>query len=344
MSAPDTGLDAALRRLAAEVAPDLLGQVMEESRRDAAGILRARFTAAMVEQMEMLIRDEAPRTEVPEPATAEAAPEPAAGEAAPEPARSGPLTGWYVYGLTWESAARALQVDAGIDGAPVEVVAAGRLAAVVSPLTTTEPWGGGSDGDVDLDVLAPRARRHEWVLEQMLDRGAVVPLRFGVLYPSLDRLRSLLSDRATALAETLRRLENQTEWGLTIAVDESGSGGNISPLPTAGRDYLTQRRDERLAAEEMIEEATRVVAGIHDTLLEVASESVVHPAARGDGRKEKAMLRASYLVPAPAVDRFRTVAEAGLSSSPLWLRLTGELTGPWPPYHFCAISLDQVPA
>lgn len=346
MSRPDPGFEAALRRLSAEVAPDVLQEAVEESRREAVGILRARLTAAMVDEAERLIAGQEPRRAAPDAARAEPAGPPAAPTAPrAEPVPAGPVTGWYVYGLTWDTAARALEVDDGVDGAPVQVVTAGPLAGVVSPITTSEPWGIGPDGDVDLELLAPRARRHEFVLEQMLDRGAVVPFRFGVLYPDLDRLRALLSERAPVLADTLRRLENQSEWGLTVAVGDSGSTGTISPLPsTAGRDYLARRREERVAEDQEAEELARAAAGIHESLLEVVSEAVILPAGRSEGRTQKAVLRASYLVPNTAVDPFRTAAEAALTSSPSRLRLTGELTGPWPAYHFCDSSLEQVPA
>lgn len=333
-------VEAALRRMARREAATLLAQVVEESRRDAAEYLRARLTSALVEEVAHL-------TEGPE--TAERT-ESVPSRPAEKPASqvgSELLSGWYVYGLTWDAVARDLDLPGGVDEAPVEVVAVGEIAAVVSPMASTRSWGIGADGDVDLDLLAPRARRHEWVLEQMLEKGAVLPLRFGVLYPSLEPLRQVLTERAAAFGDALRHLENHYEWGLTISAEEAGAPRPLNAVPAAdsgGRDYLARRRADRIAEGERSRDTARVAACVHDALLELSDDARVHPAARpprGDG---KVVLRASYLVSAAVADAFRAAAEQALSAAPPHLRLTGELTGPWPPYHFCDLTLDGMTA
>ncbi|HET6963159.1 MAG TPA: GvpL/GvpF family gas vesicle protein [Acidimicrobiales bacterium] len=349
----ESQVEAALHRIARSEAAALLAQVLEESRRDAAEILRARLTAALVEEVGRLSegRDTAERAESVPPRPAEtAAPRPAprpAETAAPRPADSEPLSGWYVYGLTWDAVARGLDLPAGVDEAPVEVVAVGDIAAVVSPMASTLPWGIGSDGEVDLDQLAPRARRHEWVLEQMLERGAVLPLRFGVLYPSLEPLRQVLTDRAAAFGDALRHLENHYEWGLTISAEGAGAPRRLNAVPAAdsgGRDYLARRRADRIAEEERSRDTAQVAAGIHEALLELSDDARIQPTARPTGGDGKVVLRASYLVSAASADAFQATAEQALSAAPPHLRLTGELTGPWPPYHFCDLALDGMTA
>lgn len=336
MSGEAIPTDSALHRLAAGVAPGLLDEVLHDSRHAAAEILRSKLTAAMLDEVERLLEGRS--------ASAPAASAPAA--APPAPAASPPApAGWYVYGLTWGSAARGLDVPSGVDGAPVELVCAGDLAAVVSPLRPTGLWGVDGRGEADLESLAPRARQHERVLEQVLDLGAVLPLRFGVLYPSLDRIRAVLDEQAATLAEALRRVDGHREWGLTITVEQAPVDRPTPSLTSVdGRDYLARRRAEREAAERQADEQAAAVAEIHRDLDAVAAAAVVHRAVAGTASRGKVVMRASYLVAESTAAAFRQAAEAGLRSAAPALGLSGDLTGPWPPYHFCDVSLEGVPA
>lgn len=328
-----------LRTVARESAQDLLDEVIEDSRRRAADIMRDRLTTAMVDEMETLLGGR-------EPGRREALP-----ERSEEPLTSGtrppnrPLRGWYVYGLTWEHTARSLQIAAGVDDAPVEVLPAGSLAAVVSPVSSESQWGASGSGEIDLEQLAPRARKHEWVLEEMLEHGAVVPLRFGVLYPDLTRLEATLLDRGADLAALLRSLDGQREWGLTVTAEDDLRGQAAAPdVAPGGREYLSRRREERTAAERQVEKKARAAEALHRALSGVATDAVIHRATARQGRQQGVVLRASYLVPMGSEDAFRGAAERELSTKGSLLQLAGELTGPWPPYHFCDVSLEEVPA
>jgi hypothetical protein len=321
----------------AEEVAELVEEARRQSRRQAVEIISARLTAFLVDSMDRLLGSTSGRPEE-------------SAEVIPISDAPGSRSGWYVYGITWESAARKLEGASGVEDAAIQVVTGGDLAAVVSPLSASAQWGVDAAGEVDLDRLAPRARRHEWVLEQMLEEGAVLPLRFGVMYPDLDRLRRSLGARASELASALRRLENQREWGLTVEAGDQPVTASTGPVTAAagpassGRGYLAGRRVEREAAEARDEELARVADGIHRALCGVAADAVVHAPASLPDRRARVVLRASYLVPAPSEAEFRQRAEAALKGARSDLRLVGDLTGPWPPYHFCDVSLEEVPA
>lgn len=341
-------VDEAVRRMAVEAAPELLEQVLEESRREAAEILKEHLRAALVEEMGRLMSGSASPVAKPvESPTVCPVESPSVSPVVPilraeAPARSG----WYVYGITRADQVSGLDIRSGVDGAPVELVAAGDLAAVVSPLSDTRGWDVDDSGGAALEALAPRARAHEAVLEQVMDRGAVLPLRFGVLYPDVDRLHQLLRDRAGAFRQTLQALEGHGEWGLTVtgAVADARAGNSLEGEgagPSDGRDYLSRRRAERQQAEARADRVAQVASEIHRRLQELSGAAVVH---RGPARRADAVLRASYLVPEESTEAFKQVCEQLLTDAPAELDLSGELTGPWPPYHFCDLSLDEVPA
>lgn len=325
------------------IARNLLAQVIEDSRRDAAATVRARLTAALVEEMWQTLGRDAAGAE--RPASA-AAPVPAtASGAAPAAADHGAevgASGWYVYGLTWDAATSGLGAERGVDDAPLECIREGRLAAVVSRVTNSRRWGLGDGGDLDMGSLAPRARAHERVLERLLDAGAVLPLRFGVMYPDDGDLRRLLQVRSTAIESELARLDGHSEWGLTVSVAPAAGLVAVRDIHTGGgRDYLDRRRSERDQAEQRRRQESRVRDVIHDTLLAVASDGVIlgsRPTSPETG--ERCVLRASYLVPSTRVDEFRRAAESVLVSASGEMSLGGELTGPWPAYHFTDLRLD----
>lgn len=337
-----------VRDLARREAAALLEQVVESSRLQAAEIVRSRLTGFMVEELQVLLGSD--RSARP-PAGKAVAPalRPVGNEGAAAPAGAcraagaDPVSGWYVYGLTWPSAARPPADLEGVDGAPVEVVTVGPVAAVVSPISGALPWAADTGAEVDLETLAPRARRHEGVLEQMLDWGAVLPLRFGVLYPDLGHLKDMLRVKGAALARILTRVEGHCEWGLTVTAGPAGPTGDPSGSPD-GRDYLVRRRAQREVAGRRAEEAAGAVAALHRVLSAMSTDSVVDGGRGGSAGRQNVVLRASYLIPYGSNEAFYCATEAELSACSPVLGLAGELTGPWPPYHFCDGSLEEVPA
>ena len=324
MTAEQAGelLDRALQRAAAQVAPGLLEEAMAASRREAAEILKSKLTAAMVQEVERLIA------------------EPVSTVVPITSAGSAPLSGWYVYGIARAEATSGLELGAGVDGAPVETIRVGDLVAVVSPLNDTAGWDVEGHGESALETLAPRARAHETVLERMMDVGAGLPLRFGVLYPDVERLRQMLQDRATAFRRTLNALDGHSEWGLTITSERAEHHPGSSPMPPDGRDYLSRRRAERQAAQARTDRLAQIGAAIHQQLQERCAAAVAHSGTGTIGRHGDVLLRASYLVPTASAETFRLSCEELLTDAPSELHLVGELTGPWPPYHFCDASLE----
>jgi hypothetical protein len=353
-----SGLDRAINDLARALAPGLASTVVEESRREALRLVREHLTEALVREMEHdLSSREAPsRHEDPNPAADPVTERAATGSRSASVTRHpGPAgqtghgqTGWYVYGITWVEVAEALRHRPGIDGAEVEPIPAGRLAAVVSRVAANGEWGFDAEGNVDLDALAPRARDHERILEELLDRGPVLPLRFGIMYPAIDEVVRVLRRGGPRAEAELIRLTAHSEWGLTVRTAAAVAardvhGGDIGTDGTAeGRGYLERLRRAREEAERRRADMARLSRELHDRMMHRSATGVVLPPPRAD---QSCLLRASYLVPDDGLAAFRATAESALSEGAADLGLTGELTGPWPPYHFTDLRLDEeVPA
>src|SRR4051794_18233492 len=120
-----------------------------------------------------------------------------------------------------------IEADAPSPPATLYAVRHGALAAVVADHATPQP--------------TPEAlRRHEAVVEGLMARGPVLPLRFGGV---TDDVAGWLAAREDELAPLLDRVRGAVELGVRGG-DDAGAGA-----PASGTDYLLRRvADEHVHA------------------------------------------------------------------------------------------------
>ena len=169
--------------------------------------------------------------------------------------------------------------------------------------------------------FSPRASRaevlaHERVLEAVMKRGPVLPLRFGIQLRSEAELEEVLRERRTELLRSIERVRGRVELGLRVL---GGAAERPRGTRQSGRDYLLGRLGEQRRAD-------RAARELHEPLAELglASRLREHPA-------PPAILVGSYLVEEADVERFRARANALAAEQP---DLQVFVTGPWPPYSF----------
>ena len=160
--------------------------------------------------------------------------------------------------------------------------------------------------------------RHERVVEAVMARGPVLPMRYGTRLEDEGQLARALDERHDELVHALDRVRGQFELGLRVILDRDR---RTAPSRASGRDYLLARvGDHHLAAILRRE--------LHAPLARLATASVLRP-----GAAALAILIAAYLVDARAVPEFRRRA-AELAGRHDHTRVV--VTGPWPPYSFAA--------
>jgi len=206
----------------------------------------------------------------------------------------------------------------GLHGAPLQRVASGPLAAVVSEHPRApEP---------DEDTLWA----HEQVVEELMESATILPLRFGSSVAGPDALTAMLAERREEFLAALERVRGAVEVSVRGELPPGDSedqlpqagapGGPEAPgAPGSGTAYLLERaereRRERDAAEL-----------VHRPLAALARRSVP-PANGADPRHFKA----AYLVEEGALEAFG--ARVGELNAELGaVRISA--TGPWPPYSF----------
>jgi hypothetical protein len=163
---------------------------------------------------------------------------------------------------------------------------------------------------------------HERVLEAIMERGPVLPLRFGTQLAGEEELAAVLVERREQLQRALERVRGCVEMGLRVlpaAPEARTEGGRPAKRERSGRDYLLERLREHRDAE-------RAARELHAPLAALAGE------ARLEERPSAgAILVGSYLVDAARLDAFHARAgELAAHSGELEL----VVTGPWPPYSF----------
>lgn len=251
----------------------------------------------------------------------------------------------YLYGIV--SSDRAMPL---VSGATLEVVAFSALAAVVEPVPRDEFSPEALERRLaHLDWVAPLACKHAAVLDEIMRSGPIIPARLCTLFTSERALADALSGRAPEFRDALELLDGRQEWGCKLFYDEArvralaaghpGVAALASAAATAnpGHAYVLRRqRDARLAevAAARVDAAVSEVLGeIEPEIADVRFRALLAEAATG--RPEPMALNAALLIDVERADALHAAAGA-LSSRLCSEGFTLELTGPWPPYSFCA--------
>ncbi|MBI2563360.1 MAG: GvpL/GvpF family gas vesicle protein [candidate division NC10 bacterium] len=133
------------------------------------------------------------------------------GRATPAPENG---VGWYVYGvIPWSV---EVPVTAGIEeGRAVAFIFEGPIMAVASPVSLgvfdSEPLRRNME---DPHWLAEKVCQHEAVVEAMLAKGPVLPMKFCTIFRSPDAVRRMLREHAPRFQEALELVRDKEEWGV----------------------------------------------------------------------------------------------------------------------------------
>jgi hypothetical protein len=205
--------------------------------------------------------------------------------------------------------AGALHLGNGLEGAPLRLVDAGPLGAVVS------------EHDAPVAAGEEAVLRHARVVDDVARVvPSLLPSRFGDTLSDEAAVRARLRERAAGLLAALDAVAGCVELGLRVAERGSHGGGEREAVrPSGGREYM-------LALRERSEAGRRCVETVHEPLARLAERSTVENERRG-----ALVLSAAYLVRRERVERMRAQV-ARLQEEHPGLALV--CTGPWPPYSF----------
>lgn len=276
-------------------------------------------------------------------------------QAIPE-STSGEPSGWYLYGITrgTPEPARELTSSPGGEtelGAP-QVLTFGDLAAIVSAarLSDFAPETVAARAD-DPAWLEHMVRAHNEVITSVHEQTAVLPAKFGSVFAGTSDLATALESMSEALGAQLDRVQGTDEWAVHVYADPSAVERRVSSDDPGiravkqemaeakpGRAYFLQRKIADLTVEATEAAVIDLAEEAYRRLASYALDGQVAPVARSqrdtEGRAE--ILKAAFLVSREDVDAFlESVAGLGEHLD----GVTGEYSGPWPPYSFAGESL-----
>lgn len=237
---------------------------------------------------------------------------------------------------------------------PVSAVARDGLVAVVGEV---DPREFHDQNLQKLDWVAPRACRHEAVVEAIMGASPILPVRFGTIFGSVEPVTRLLAEHRETVSAFLDKLRDKVEWSVKGYLDEAKARravvaadrsiqDRLASLPESpGSRYFQQKLVDAMIAAALREWVGRRAHAIGEALRGHAVEAVELRLLPGGaaGRSERMIYNGSFLVTHAALPAFRA-AVAGQAEAGREAGLTLELKGPWPPYHFCPkLERDPLP-
>jgi hypothetical protein len=265
--------------------------------------------------------------------------------------------GWYLYGITLRETAIALMDDlsASASNKPVQALEQGKLAAVAEPVLLAEFQPEAlQEHAQNLAWLEAMVRGHNQMVERIHQKGAVLPVKFGAVYPDREALLAALAERHDDLLAQLQQLGHCDEWGIHLYADRQAIQRLAAEHPTLqrlkdelaaaspGRAYLLKRK----LADEMVAITEEALNGLARTSYERLARFAV--AGRSNPRSQRAtgkageqeIFHASFLVQranlAPFLEEVQRLGEEQEG-------LRCEYSGPWPPYSFAELPREELP-
>ncbi|MBI2773766.1 MAG: GvpL/GvpF family gas vesicle protein [Chloroflexi bacterium] len=247
----------------------------------------------------------------------------------------------YLYAVAAPPAAKwaAQGSVTGVEGARVRAIDAASLVALVSDVPEAMYDQPALDEHVrDGEWLNPRATTHQTVnaaAHAAID--AVLPVPFGTIYRTDDRVKEMLRERADELQAKLASVRGRSEWVIALHRDASRAAEHLAQVREAvepdavasgtGRGYLEHRRGELALREELRGFDAEAATAAQHAIERVSRVSFAEPVPE-DG---DVAARTTYVVRRTDEERMGHAVE-GFNADWAERGYTLRATGPWPPY------------
>ena len=249
----------------------------------------------------------------------------------------------FLYGIVEQTRPSTVGVH-GLDGTrPVRVVPSGDLGAVVSADRIASDLRA-----LPRETLLKYLVAYQRVVEHVMRRHSVLPVRFGTQVESAAEVRALVAQNHTILAEAFGRMRGLTElevaatWDLGRVLAKVGQDPAIVSGPRgdrARRRSLAEARIEfgRLVGSHVERQKVAIRGTALEALTPMASSTVSHALLSSDLVMNEAFLVSADVVPEfeRRVHRLDDLFEG---------QVNFRIIGPLPPYTFCTVEVIRVTA
>ena len=195
----------------------------------------------------------------------------------------------------------------------------------------------------DLTWMAPRACRHETVVEAIMRASPVMPARFGTLFSSREGLIAWLAIHYVAISRTLDRLGGHEEWAVKGRLNRRAAEAPLLAAALArsvaaaspGARYLEERRIRAGIGQDLNVWLQTLCGQVVGQLREHAAEFRERAVAPSVPDKDGVpILNWAFLVPCGSVGDFRACVQR-ITAAHADHGVVLDCSGPWPPYSFC---------
>jgi hypothetical protein len=207
-----------------------------------------------------------------------------------------------------------------------------------------------------LDWVAPRALRHEAVIEAVMASSPVLPVPFGTLFSSPEALTGFVEQHRETITAFLGRVAEHGEWSVKGLFDRRQALRSLtsahledmtellSTMSPGTRHFAEQRisRDAETELRQWLDQTSRIVAsGLMPCAADFRECETSSQAPSESGLEE--VLNWAFLLTDSAIAQFQ--AEVDQANRDYQSQgLLFELSGPWPPYRFVpALSAAVAP-
>ncbi len=241
----------------------------------------------------------------------------------------------YIYGIVRAAGGPPVRSD-GVAGGPVTAVADGEVAALTSEVPDDELRAGREE-------LSTHAR----VLEQALEGGVVLPMRFGVVMESEESVRrDLLERHREELLAQLDELDGKVELNVKAIYEEDALMREVVESDTSIarlRESLQGKSEEatyyeRIRLGEMVSEAVEMKRAQDAELVLARLSGMADAVETGAPVHERMAVNASFLVERARMEAFDEALEqlGGEQAG----RIRFKFAGPLPPHSFVQLEIE----
>jgi hypothetical protein len=241
----------------------------------------------------------------------------------------------YIYAIVASDEPRTYPA-LGIEGRDVYTITDGRVAAVVSGLTS-----------VKIRPERANLRAHQAVLKRLIEDTTPLPMAFGTIADSPQAIHRILVRNRRVFDQQLTRVAGKVEMGLRVTLDVP----NIFEYFVNTHTELRLARDRLMSARHEFSQEEKIELGrMFDRLLNEDREDHTSKMERVLAplcvefkanlcRNEKEVLNLACLVKRDAQEAFSAgvFAAANLFDN----NFSFDYSGPWAPHNFVEIDLEQ---
>jgi len=236
------------------------------------------------------------------------------------------MYGKYVYGISLGSGDAVLGVRGLAGNSPVYSIAHKGLSGVVSDYT------GGDFDSMSKEELAQCLLTHQVVVERVIKKHPVLPVKFGTVLATADEVRELLVQGHAQFFLTLLWIQDKVEvdvvssWAGGRVIEEDGAAIEVSPaeepLPPEGLKLSKmQRRQSYLE---------RMMGFLQPLSVDVQP----HPQSQGGG-----VMSVAFLVDRANLDDFNERIKQ--LNALFYKQIEFQAIGPLPPYSFATVEVNR---